>query len=135
MSVPERDVDALADALESDALRRGGHPREARGRRRARVRQDFTWEKALAPLVEFCRDPHVAPDRSMDEELPSRIQPKRVERAQTREERFHQLSVRRHGLGRDIALARYYLTDGGVGMLREKVRTRLATTRASKHGA
>ena len=28
-----------------------------------RVREDFTWDKALAPLVEFCRDPRPAPDR------------------------------------------------------------------------
>ncbi|WP_150306935.1 glycosyltransferase [Planctomonas psychrotolerans] len=133
ISVPERDVDALADALE--AVLYDAEVTAATRDAVSRVREDFTWEKALAPLVEFCRDPHVAPDRSMDEELPSRIQPKRVApRAQTREERFHQISVQRHGIVRDLKLARHYVTDGGVSMLREKVRTRLATTRASKHG-
>ena len=55
------DPQALADALD-----RVLYDKEfAAGCREriARVREGFTWERALAPLVEYCRDPRPAADR------------------------------------------------------------------------
>ena len=54
--VPERDVDALTAALarlvDDDAFR-------ARCRANlAAIRDELSWERALAPLVAFCRRPH-----------------------------------------------------------------------------
>lgn len=60
LSVAERDVDALADALE-----RTLYDDEFAGRCRAavdRVRERYTWQTALQPLLEFCRAPRRAPD-------------------------------------------------------------------------
>jgi GT2 family glycosyltransferase len=138
VSVPERDVDALANALES-VLYDEAAATKAR-QNVSRIREDFTWEKALAPLVEFCRDPQPAPDRveslmSTAAATAGAVRPTRVRSPKSSEEKFHEIANSRHGVGRDIALARYYLTDGGgVAALRTKVKTRLATNRASKYG-
>lgn len=138
VSVPERDVDALANALES-MLYDDEAIAEAR-KNVSRIREEFTWERALAPLVEFCRDPHVAPDRAalvgepLGASRGSVVRNPRGRSPQTSEEKFHAIANRRHGVGRDIALARFYLTDGGIGGLRTKVQTRLATSRASRYG-
>jgi len=133
VAVPERDVEALADALELVL-----YDTEAAAAAResvARVREDFTWEKALAPLVEFCRDPHVAPDRALESTPVTRIKTMKGKVAKSSEEKFHEIANRRHGLGRDLALAKHYVTDGGgIEVLRSKVRNRLATVRASKNG-
>lgn len=58
--VPERDADALADALER-VLYDEEFAAEAR-RHVQLAREEFFWEKALSPLLEFCRDPQHAPD-------------------------------------------------------------------------
>ncbi|NRD25425.1 glycosyltransferase [Frigoribacterium sp. VKM Ac-2836] len=133
VAVPERDVEALADALELVL-----YDAEAAAAAResvARVREDFTWEKALAPLVEFCRDPHVAPDRALESTPVIRIKTMKGKVAKSSEEKFHEIANRRHGLGRDLALAKHYVTEGGgIEVLRGKVRNRLATVRASKNG-
>lgn len=50
------------------------------------------------------------------------------------EQRFHEIANSRHGVRRDVLLARHYLTSGGVGELRGKVVTRLNTIRDSKNG-
>ena len=55
LTVPERDEDALADAL----ARLLDDP-DLRARCRANlamVREEMSWERTLAPLVEFCRNP------------------------------------------------------------------------------
>jgi hypothetical protein len=60
VTVPERDVDALAEALE-----RTIYDEDFAARCRAavaRVRTSFTWERSLQPLLEFCRAPRRAPD-------------------------------------------------------------------------
>ncbi len=69
VAVQERDVDALAAALESMLY----DPEAAQAARDAvrRVRDDFTWERALAPLVEFCKDPQPAADRAHDAAVPA----------------------------------------------------------------
>ncbi|MEM2125906.1 MAG: hypothetical protein QXQ53_05875, partial [Candidatus Methanosuratincola sp.] len=38
-------------------------PKEAWAQRFERARQDLTWERAVHPLVEFCRNPRRAPDK------------------------------------------------------------------------
>lgn len=138
VAVPERDVDALAAALEKMLY----NERAIAAARAAvaRVRENFTWEKALAPLVEFCQDPTVAPDRA-DTAAANAIHPgamvKRPSgisaRAQ-RELRFHQIANSRHGLRRDVMLATHYLRESGVSGLRTKVSNRLRTMRESKYG-
>ncbi|MFI7675272.1 glycosyltransferase [Actinophytocola sp. NPDC049390] len=59
--VPAEDADALADALEK-VLYDEEFAAAAR-ERIAVVRERFTWETALAPLVSFCRNPSPAADR------------------------------------------------------------------------
>jgi GT2 family glycosyltransferase/glycosyltransferase involved in cell wall biosynthesis len=59
--VPPEDPDALADALEK-VLYDTDFAAAAR-ERIAVVRERFTWETALAPLVSFCRNPSPAVDR------------------------------------------------------------------------
>ncbi len=61
VAVPESDPVALAEALGSMLF---DTPAADRARANvARVRQDFTWDRTLAPLIAFCRDPRPAPDR------------------------------------------------------------------------
>nr|CEL22099.1 glycosyltransferase domain containing protein [Kibdelosporangium sp. MJ126-NF4]CTQ92880.1 glycosyltransferase domain containing protein [Kibdelosporangium sp. MJ126-NF4] len=59
--VPAEDPDALAAALEK-VLYDKEFARSCRERIEV-VRERYTWETALAPLVEFCRDPRPAADR------------------------------------------------------------------------
>jgi GT2 family glycosyltransferase len=141
VAVPERDVDALAAALEKMLY----NERAAAAARKAvgRVREQFTWDKALAPLVEFCKNPYVAPDRADDAALVlgtsgtggssgrSRIG---LSPARQRELRFHQIANSRHGIRRDVLLGAHYLRSNGVSGLRSKVENRLKTMRDSKNG-
>ncbi|HEY3673524.1 MAG TPA: glycosyltransferase [Acidimicrobiia bacterium] len=60
LTVPAGDVDALEEAL-FDLLSDDDRNAECR-RNSAEVAETFRWSKALAPLVEFCRDPRRAPD-------------------------------------------------------------------------
>jgi len=133
-AVAERDVDALADALE--AVLYDDEVAAASRAAVARVREDFTWEKALAPLVAFCRDPQVAPDRALTSTPVTVVKAAgRGRVAKSSEEKFHEIANRRHGVARDVALATHYLTaGGGVKVLRDKVRNRVSTMRASRYG-
>jgi GT2 family glycosyltransferase len=141
VAVPERDVDALADALET-MLYDEAAIAEARAAV-SRVRSDFTWERALAPLVEFCKDPYVAPDRADEAALPlgaeyrsgSSVRDRvALSPARQRELRFHQIANSRHGVKRDVLLAQHYLREVGVQGLRDKVTNRVKTMRESKNG-
>ena len=58
--VPPEDVDALADALEHVLLSSEAATEYVANV--ARVAEQFRWPRALAPLVEFCRDPHRSAD-------------------------------------------------------------------------
>lgn len=58
--VPAEDVDALADALEHVLL--SSEAATDYVANVARVAEQFRWPRALAPLVEFCRDPHRSAD-------------------------------------------------------------------------
>jgi GT2 family glycosyltransferase/glycosyltransferase involved in cell wall biosynthesis len=59
--VPPNDPKALAAALERVLY--DEEFAEGCRKRIAVVRERFTWEKVLAPLVEYCRQPHPAADR------------------------------------------------------------------------
>jgi GT2 family glycosyltransferase/glycosyltransferase involved in cell wall biosynthesis len=59
--VPAEDPDALADALEKVLY--DNDFAEAARERIAIVRERFTWDTVLAPLVSFCRNPVPAADR------------------------------------------------------------------------
>lgn len=116
--VPERDVKALADALEAvlydeDAIR---NARE----NVARVRERFTWERALAPLVEFCREPARAADRgvaSPDETMPRGV-------------RSHEVVVpkraKNYGIVHDLGRVVHFAREGGVRAVVGKIRERQA---------
>ncbi|MGA1835558.1 glycosyltransferase [Herbiconiux sp. 11R-BC] len=131
VSVPERDVDALADALES--MLYDAPARKAAQQAVSRVRERFTWDETLRPLVEFVRDPRPAADRVLGS-LSAPLDVARAGRTRpvTAEEKFQAISTRRHGIRRDIALAGHYLTNGGLSSLGAKVRSRLQHSRAAK---
>ena len=60
VTVPEQDVDALADALERALF--DEEFRAAAKANVAEVREQFRWHNVLAPLVAFCRDARRAAD-------------------------------------------------------------------------
>jgi GT2 family glycosyltransferase/glycosyltransferase involved in cell wall biosynthesis len=101
--VPAEDADALAEALE-----RALYDTEfikACTERIAVVARRYAWPTALAPLVEFCRDPRPAADRlpgSADLVVTDPLRGKEV-------------------LRRDVDLIREYLADGGPKELVRRV--------------
>ena len=130
VAVDERDVDGLAAALERVLFDDEAHAAAVEQVRR--VRDDFTWERALAPLVAFCLDPQPAADRASDTATKALVKSKKAVVAHSREENYHRIANARHGLTRDVALARHYLTEGGIVMLRAKLQDRLSTRRAMR---
>ncbi|GAA4421517.1 hypothetical protein GCM10023169_14460 [Georgenia halophila] len=64
VAVPAQDVEALARALCDLILDRDR--REAAAARSRAVAQRYTWDRALAPLVEFCESPRRASDAGAD---------------------------------------------------------------------
>ncbi len=129
VAVAERDVDALASALD-----RMLYDRKAIDRARAavdRVRGDFTWDTVLTPLIEFCHDPQPAPDRalSMRDDARrggsgSRSAPRAARSPEQVAQEFHEIGIRPRGVARDVALARHYLRHGGVSLLVAKLGSR-----------
>ncbi|HEX8868193.1 MAG TPA: glycosyltransferase [Lentzea sp.] len=105
--VPPENPEALADALEKVLY--DEEFAAACRERIAVVRERFTWETALAPLAEFCRDPRPAADR-----LPGSAP-----------------LVRTPGLSkadkvkRDLRLVREYLDAGGPSELAKRATGRL----------
>lgn len=93
--VPPEDVEALADALDRVLY----HPDFAARcvDRIGMVRDQFTWEQTLEPLVRFCRDPRPAADR-LPGTGPLSTEPQR--------------SGTQRLLG-DLRLIKEYLSDGG----------------------
>ncbi|GAB1508761.1 glycosyltransferase [Actinophytocola sp. KF-1] len=112
--VPAEDADALADALEK-VLYDTEFAAAAR-ERIAVVRERFTWETALAPLVSFCRNPYPAADR-----LPGAAP-----------------LVRNKPLGvggtlrRDLDLVRSYLDKGGPAELTKRAAGRVRRLAAER---
>jgi glycosyltransferase involved in cell wall biosynthesis len=102
VTVPEQDLEALADGLER-ALYDADFVAGCRAAV-ARVREDYTWERALEPLMAFCREPRRAPDLAAPDGkdfawggVPGRLLDPGY----------------RPSLRGDAALARQYLTEGG----------------------
>ena len=101
--VPAEDPDALADAL---ALVLYDREFAAKCRQRIEaIRDQFTWPKVLAPLVEFCREPRRAADWGAAPPPPRRP-----------------LGERLRG---DLALTRRYLADGGVAEVARRAAGRI----------
>jgi GT2 family glycosyltransferase/glycosyltransferase involved in cell wall biosynthesis len=111
--VPERDVDALAAALERVLYDEeyAASAREAV----AEAARSFTWSETLAPLVEFCRHPVKAADR-MDGTGAATSDLAGIERRYA--------AIRPGGLRYDLGRVAHYLRNGGVGTVLEKVRAR-----------
>ena len=105
--VPAQDVEALENALER-VLFDEAFIADARANV-ARVREDFMWEHALAPLVDFVRSPHRAADH-----------------AEGRADRSGGAKRRNpYGLGHDLRMFRHYLrAEGPAGVVR-RVTSRL----------
>ncbi|MEB0001339.1 glycosyltransferase [Cryobacterium sp. 10I1] len=122
-AVPERDVDALAAAI-ATYLYDDESVLAARNNV-ARVRQSFTWDKALAPLVEFCRAPQHAADKKLAVE-------KKDKRGKLGAQKTPKLEVVRHtGLRRDFGRVAYYFRQGGPGAVIERVQARQARKKAA----
>jgi len=54
----EQVTEALLELLDTPALRGTYEPNFEK------VRDQFTWERVVEPLIDFCADPHFAPDRA-----------------------------------------------------------------------
>lgn len=105
--VPATDVGALADAL--DKVLYDTEFAAACTERIAAVAARFAWPTALAPLVEFCRDPRPAADRLPGSAALTTTGPLRGAEL----------------VRRDLALVREYLADGGPRELARRVRGRI----------
>jgi GT2 family glycosyltransferase/glycosyltransferase involved in cell wall biosynthesis len=124
-AVPERDQAALHDALERYLFDEKA-VRTVRANVE-RVRQQFTWDKALAPLVEFCRNPQAAADKQVakkDKRKRGIHVPNGLPRAK---------SSRSTGLRRDIERAAYYLQQGGPSAVVDRIRARQERKRATSN--
>lgn len=113
-SVPERDEQTLADALEK-LLYNTDDNRMAR-ENVARVRESFIWETALAPLLEFCRNPVPSADRGPERK--SSNKPTLVEQSRGTKSSYHT------GARRDIDRVIYYLKNGGPTAVADRYRAR-----------
>lgn len=117
VAVPESDPQALADALES-MLFDDTAIADARAQV-ARVRLDFTWDKALSPLVEFCRNPRPAPDRvPPDTTLPER--------------KVGGVRRWRNQVRKDLRTTRRHLADVGVSGMLAAAGARVKRTAAAR---
>jgi GT2 family glycosyltransferase len=114
-AVPERDEEALTDALEhmlyddaAIAIVKSNVQRE---------RERFFWESALEPLIAFCRNPLRAADKRSwkDDGIPDRRLDLSVQFGRRK---------RRTGLARDVERTVYYLRQGGVSTVLERLRAR-----------
>lgn len=109
-TVPERDVGALTDALDR-LLYDEGAAGEARANV-ARVREQFSWPRTLAPLAGFCAAPHRAADADADR---ARILRRPVMPANPAARLFVRVTM--------------LLRQGGPGLLVRKLRGRLRRSR------
>jgi hypothetical protein len=112
--VPADDVAALVAALERVLFDKDFI---ARARTNiARVREQFAWNVVLEPVVEFVRNPHRANDTAH--------KVKHRPHGQSRRGPVR-LPARKHGLVHNLSRTVYYLRNGGVGVVVEKVKRRL----------
>jgi glycosyltransferase involved in cell wall biosynthesis len=106
--VPPGDPRALADAIISVLFDPAVTVRVSAGIER--VRSEFAWERALAPLTEFCVNPAVAPDRRGAGGSRS-----------SETEAFKRILAMPKGPRRDLSLMLYYFRTGGITRVREKL--------------
>lgn len=116
-AVPPEDVDALTDALrmlltDEEAL-------NAARRRVAEVAGAFTWDNALAPLVDYCADPRRAADAE------------RIAAGRGSAVDFDSLPVLTR-LKLDAKAVATQLRSGGVRAVADKVKLRVARERAKR---
>ena len=124
-SVPERDQSALVAALLTYL-----YDPSAIATARAnvqRVRQGFVWERAMAPLVEFCRQPVHAADKVIEPGLTVGSVPK-PKPADAARRSPHT------GIRRDADRVAYYFRQGGATAVIERFRARLDRKRESRLG-
>jgi GT2 family glycosyltransferase/glycosyltransferase involved in cell wall biosynthesis len=105
-SIPEQDEFALVAALETYL-----YDKKAIGIARANVdveRRNFFWEKALDPLVDFCRNPRRAADKRelKGKSANARVRPAKLTVPVKR--------VHRTGMARNVERAVYYFRQGGI---------------------
>jgi hypothetical protein len=111
--VPAGDVDALEKAIER-VLFDEKFAKAARANI-VRVAADFTWDRVLAPLVEFVRDPHHAADR-----------PGGVSTGLAREFAGGATRVRQtHGFRHDVSITWHYLVNSGPRTVVRKLARRM----------
>lgn len=99
VAVRENDPEALADAIQT--MLYDSAEREKARANLERERAEFTWDKALAPLLEFCRDPRPAADR---------VPPELVATARLAGSR----RVFAERIREDLAIAGRHVRQGGV---------------------
>jgi glycosyltransferase involved in cell wall biosynthesis len=109
--VPPADATALAAAIIEMVCNE--EARETAARNLRIVRDEFTWSRALAPLVEFCVDPRPAPDRELV-----------LKRSSAGGTPFERILAMPRGPRRDLALFRHYWKQGGPALVRSKMLTR-----------
>ncbi|RLK47750.1 glycosyltransferase family 4 protein [Microbacterium telephonicum] len=107
--VPPKDAPALAEAIrhllsDEAAYRAAKTAAES-------VRGDFTWQRTLSPLLDFCRAPRPAADRALLAASGRTLTASRFER----------ILLMPRGRRRDFALLTYYLRRGGWALVREKL--------------
>jgi len=114
ITVPERDVDALADAI--IAVLYDGEVRANIAAAIDEVRDQFAWNHALEPLTTFCAAPRFAPDRSRSTHGHVMRMPDPVAAA---------IRVRYRGVAKVRKLANhYFVREGPIGLAR-RIRERL----------
>jgi hypothetical protein len=115
-TVAERDVKALAAAIEDHLF----NPRSIQKARKnvARVRQAFTWRKTLEPLVEFCRAPSLAADKS------AAAGSSKKKKKSGSSPAIYGAPKRATGLRRDLQRVAYYMQEGGPTAVVERIRAR-----------
>ena len=114
ITVPERDVDALADAIISVLY--DGAVRESIADAMDDVRDTFAWNHALEPLTTFCAAPRLAPDRSRNTHGHIMRMPDPVAAS---------IRVRHRGVGKIARLANHYFVREGPFGLARRIRDRL----------
>jgi GT2 family glycosyltransferase len=130
VAVPERDVAALVAAME-ELLYNDAASSAARAQV-ARVREQFYWERAMAPLVEFMRAPVRAADRKPASVVPASKAGSVLRRlAGGSDEEKSSRPVRHTGVRRDVQRVMYYLQNGGPKSVVERYRARLERQRNS----
>jgi GT2 family glycosyltransferase/glycosyltransferase involved in cell wall biosynthesis len=122
--VPERDAGALAAALEELLF---DHAAGAAARANVRrVRANFTWERVLTPLVEFCRNPI----RAVDQPRVAGLAPKTATKLAATSS--GKRSSNHSGVRRDVDRISYYMRNGGPSAVVERMRARLERQREAR---